>query len=369
VGSSIRNSTQKGDEMMEPIKFEVNTFLPAKLWSDLGTLRKQNKSYLKELLKKEGNERKRRGELTKDGKLIIVAADHPARGIMSSGIDELGMANRMNYIGRILRVICGNSLVDGVMGTPDVLEDLILFNYLTKQHNGEDFLSDRLLIGCMNRLGLKGAVFEMDDGLSAYIAPYVAEMGIDGVKLMFRFDPQSADSRKTIEYCLLAMNDCHRHNIPVFLEAMAIGSKEGKLEEKKDIKSLMQAVCIANGLSTSSLGTWLKLPYIKESNGLTYKDVIAATSYPVLVLGGAASGQPEELISNVNKAMEAGASGGLIGRQILFPGHYDPYAIGRAISEVIHNQMTSRQTTMSQAMQMLISEAGKDMDRFSKLLR
>lgn len=355
--------------MTEPMKFEVNRFLPAKLWSDLGTLRKLKKSYLKELLKKEGNGRKRRGELTKDGKLVIIAADHPARGIMSSGIDELGLANRMNFIGRILRVICGNSLVDGVMGTPDVLEDLILFNYLTKQHNGEDFLSDRLLIGCMNRLGLKGTVFEMDDGLSAYTTQYAAEMGIDGVKLMFRLDPQSADSRKTIEYCLLAMNECHALNIPVFLEAIAVESKAGKLEETKDIKSLMQAVCIANGISTSSLGTWLKLPYIKESNGLTYKDVIAATSYPVLVLGGAASGQPEGLISNVNEAMEAGVSGGLIGRQILFPGHHDPYAVGRAISEVIHNQTASRQTTMFQAIEMLISEADKDMDRFSKLLR
>jgi len=351
------------------MKFEVNRFLPAKLWSDLGTLRKLKKSYLKELLKKEGNGRKRRGELTKDGKLVIIAADHPARGIMSSGIDELGLANRMNFIGRILRVICGNSLVDGVMGTPDVLEDLILFNYLTKQHNGEDFLSDRLLIGCMNRLGLKGTVFEMDDGLSAYTTQYAAEMGIDGVKLMFRLDPQSADSRKTIEYCLLAMNECHALNIPVFLEAIAVESKAGKLEETKDIKSLMQAVCIANGISTSSLGTWLKLPYIKESNRLTYKDVIAATSYPVLVLGGAASGQPEELISNVNEAMEAGASGGLIGRQILFPGRHDPYAVGRAISEVIHNQTASRQTTMFHAIEMLISEADKDMDRFSKLLR
>lgn len=355
--------------MTEPMKFEVNRFLPAKLWSDLKTLRKQNKSYLKELLKKEGNERKRRGELTKDGKLMIVAADHPARGIMASGIDELGMANRMNFISRILRVICGNSLIDGVMGTPDVLEDLILFNCLTKQHNGEDFLSDLLLIGSINRLGLKGTVFEMDDGLSAYTTQYAAEMGLDGVKLMFRLDSQSADSRKTIEYCLLAMNECHALNIPVFLEAIAVKSKAGKLEETKDIKSLMQVVGIANGISTSSLGTWLKLPYIKESSGLTYKDVIAATSYPVLVLGGAASGQPEELISNVNEAMEAGASGGLIGRQILFPGHHDPYAVGRAISEVIHNQTASRQTSMFQAMQMLTSEAGKDMDRFSKLLR
>lgn len=353
--------------MVAARKFDVNEFLPAKLWGELKELRKRRKAYLKELVKKEGNERKRREELTEDGKLMITAADHSARGILSSGIDELGMAYRMNYIGRILRVICGNPQADGVMGTPDVLEDLILFNYLTKEHGGEDFLSSRLLIGSMNRLGLKGAVFEMDDGLSAYTAAYVKEMGLDGVKLMFRYAPESPDSRKTIEYCLLAMNECHQHDVPVFLEALAVELKEGNPKEKKDIKSLMLAVCIANGLSTSSLGTWLKLPYLKESNGLTYHDIIAASSYPVLVLGGAATGRPEELVANVNEAMEAGASGGLIGRQILFPNRHDPYAVGKAISEVIHNRKGSSEETMASATQLLTSEAGKGMDRFTRL--
>ena len=353
--------------MIEARKFEVNEFLPAELWGELKELRKCRKVDLKELVKKEANGRTRRQELTQDGNLMIIAADHPARGIISSGIDELGMAHRMSYIGRILRVICGNPQVDGVMGTPDVLEDLLLFNYLTKQHGGEDFLSGRLLLGCMNRLGLKGAVFELDDGLSAYTAAYVRDMGVDGVKLMFRYDPESLDSRKTIEYCLEAMNECHQHDVPVFLEAMAVELKEGKPEQKKDLKSLMQAVCIANGMSTSSVGTWLKLPYIKESSGLTYKDIIAATSYPVLILGGAATGRPEELVSNVNEAMEAGASGGLIGRQILFPDRYDPYAVGKAVSEVIHNRKGSSEETMARATQLLTSEAGKGMDRFIRL--
>jgi hypothetical protein len=346
--------------------FNLSEFLPDELWLELKNLRKRRKTELKELVKREANERPRREVLTNDGVLMIIAADHPARGIMSSGIDKLGMAQRENFLGRILRVICGNPQVDGVMGTPDVLEDLILFNYLVKQHGGEDFLSHRLLIGCVNRLGLKDAVFELDDGLSAYKACYVKEMGIDGVKLMFRYDPKSLDSRKTIEYCLRAMDECHEHDVPVFLEALAVESKDGKPQQKSDIKSLIEVVCIANGLSTSSLGTWLKLPYIKDSSGLTYKDVIAATSYPVLVLGGATTGRPEELVTNVHEAMEAGASGGLIGRQILFPGDYDPYAVGKAISEVIHNRKASNEETLISAKKLLTSEDGKGMDRLTK---
>lgn len=348
--------------------FNVNEFLPAKLWSELKELRKRRKDYLKELVKSEGNGRVRREELTEDGSLIIIATDGPARGIMSSGLGELEMACRKNYISRILRIICGNPQVDGVLGTPDVLEDLILLNYLTKQHGGDDFLSRRLLLGTMNRLGIRDAVFELDDGMSAYTATYAREMGLDGVKMLFRYAPESSDSKKTIEYCLQAMDECHKHDLPVFLEAVAVEFRGGKLEQKEDIKSLMQAVCIANALSSSSVGTWLKLPYIKESNGLTYKDVIAATSYPVLMLGGAATGRPEELVRVVNEAIEAGASGGLIGRKILFPDPSDPYAVGKAISKVIHNRNGSSEETMAGAIQLLTSEAGKGMDMFSKLL-
>ena len=354
--------------MTKPKEFQVEQFIPAKLWDELRELRKDGKRRLRELVKREGNERSRRKRLTDDGNLMILAADHPARGIMSSGIDETGMAHRLNYIGRILRVICGNQQVDGIMGTPDVLEDLILLNYLNKQHDGDDFLAGRLLIACMNRLGLKDAVFELDDGLSAYTAAYAKDMGIDGVKLMFRYDPRSQDSKRTLEYCVLAMNECHNHNLPVFLEGLAVEFKDGKLEQKRDIKSLMQIVCIANGLSTSSLGTWLKLPYIQGSNEFDYRDVIAATSYPVLVLGGAATGQPEELVNNINQAMTAGASGGLLGRQVLFPGQHDPYAVGRAIGEVIHNRKGSNKEIMDRAMRLLTDEAGKGINRFTMLL-
>lgn len=354
--------------MVKKEGFAIEQFIPAYLWNEFRNLRKENKQSLRELVKHEGNERARRPVITENGRLVILAADHPARGIMSSGIDEFGMANRINYIGRILRVICGNPQIDGVMGTPDVLEDLLLFNYLNKEHGGDDFLGGRLLIGCMNRLGLKDAIFELDDGLSGYTATYSHEAGIDGVKLMFRYDAKSVDSRRTLEYCVQAMNDCHEHDLPVFIEAMAVEVKNGKVSQKDDIRSLIQVVCITSGLSTSSVGTWLKLPYIKSSVRPDFRDVIAATSYPILVLGGAATGHPKEFINNINEAMLAGASGGLLGRQVLFPGQHDPYAMGRAVSEVIHNHKDSDRQTVAKAMRLLTTKAGEGIDRFNKLV-
>lgn len=350
-------------------RFDADGFIPDKIYTELKEIRKLAKSKLMELLKEEARLRHRRTALTRDGKLMIVAADHPARGILSSGIDEIGMAQRRRFLARVIRVIASNPDVDGVMGTPDVIEDMVLINRIVREKGGEVFLSNRLLIGCMNRLGIFNSVFELDDGMSAYSPRYASEMGLDGVKMMFRYEPNSRDSRKTIEYCLSAMNECHNFHLPVFLEAVPVERMEDKWKEKPDIKSLMQVVCIANGLSTCSAGTWLKLPYRRGNGKLTYRDVVDATTYPVLVLGGAATGQPDDLVRNVNDAIGSGASGGLIGRQILFcPEEHDPYAIGRAISHVIHHRSEEAGRTLKDALELLKSERGRFSDVFSRLV-
>ena len=50
--------------------------------------------------------------------------------------------------------------MNGVLGTPDVLEDLLLLGAL----------DDKVVIGSMNRGGLAGTAFEIDDRFTAYDA-------------------------------------------------------------------------------------------------------------------------------------------------------------------------------------------------------
>ncbi len=73
--------------------------------------------------------RKRRDTLTPDGRLNILAADHPARRVTKVGGDSLGMADRHAYLARIVRVLQSET-VDGVMATMDVLEDLLILHQL-----------------------------------------------------------------------------------------------------------------------------------------------------------------------------------------------------------------------------------------------
>jgi hypothetical protein len=73
--------------------------------------------------------RRRRPLLAADGRTCIIAADHPARAALKVGTEPLAMARRRDLLGRLL-VALAQPGVDGVLGTPDVLEDLLLLGAL-----------------------------------------------------------------------------------------------------------------------------------------------------------------------------------------------------------------------------------------------
>src|SRR3982751_737723 len=90
--------------------------------------------------------------LGEGGTTMIIAADHPARGMLKAGARETAMADRGELLDRVC-VALSRPGVDGVMGTPDILEDLLLLGAL----------EGKVVFGSMNRGGLAGSVFELDD--------------------------------------------------------------------------------------------------------------------------------------------------------------------------------------------------------------
>jgi Cgl0159-like len=96
--------------------------------------------------------RRRRPLIGDSGRLMIIAADHPARGSFAVGGRELAMANRFELLERLCLALSRPG-VDGVLGTADILDDLLLLGAL----------EDKVVIGSMNRGGLAGASFELDD--------------------------------------------------------------------------------------------------------------------------------------------------------------------------------------------------------------
>lgn len=303
--------------------------------------------------------RKRRERLTIDGRLVVLAADHPARMVTAMLSDPLGMGNRVDYLGRVLRVASTIGL-DGVMSTPDLIEDLVIIDMLNVEAGGMSFLDGRLLIGCINRGGLIGASFEMDDRVTAYTPRGLVKMGLDGAKLMFRVDLADEGSGKTLEYCARAIDECNELGLPVFLEPLPIEKVDGVYRVKKAAADNIRLMGVASALGYSSLNTWLKITYCPD-----FPRVVQASSLPLLVLGGESRGNPLGTLEQFHAGMSLGGNvrGAMVGRNILFPGPDDPMAVAAGVDAVIHGGCD-----LQAALEMMDNRRGTDMDRLTRVM-
>ena len=336
-------------------RFNVEEFFPWELFSRIVEVRVNSP----DVIYQEAQARKRRETLTRDGKLTILACDHPARNVTKSGDDPIAMANRHSYLGRILRVITSEEF-DGVMGTPDIIEELFIVNHLIKEAGGEGFLDDKVILGCMNRGGLSGTIFEMDDRFTAFTPQQIAEMRLDGAKMMFRLDPNSPDSGETIMYCAQAVNECLEYGLYAFVEALWVEKTEEGYKSIKRAEELAKVVGVASALGVSSAYTWLKIPYCEN-----FEIVARATTLPILMLGGASRGDPTPVLEEFVNGMKAGPTvrGALVGRNVHHPGDDDPLAVALAVNGIVHKGYD-----LDQAIKCLMENRGRDMDRLRRYL-
>ncbi|MGY2006123.1 Cgl0159 family (beta/alpha)8-fold protein [Nocardia gipuzkoensis] len=236
--------------------------------------------------------------------LFLVAADHPARGALGVGADRTAMADRRTLLERLL-IALANPDVDGVLGSPDVVEELLLL----------DALDGKVVIGSMNRGGLAGAEWEIDDRFTGYDAEALARFRLDGGKMLLRLVDSDAGTVPTLQACARAVSELAAHELMAMVEPLSYHRDDsGALVMSKDALSLSRAITVASGLGVTSAYTWLKIPAPPDIS------VLDATTLPVLVLGGAPSGD-----SAVDRALWGGALGhdvvrGLVvGRTLLYP--------------------------------------------------
>src|SRR5580692_6641078 len=142
-----------------------------------------------------------------DRRQVIVAADHPARGTLRAGRERLAMADRADLLERLC-IALDRPGVGGVLGTADVLEDLLLLGAL----------DGKIVIGSMNRGGLAGTVFEIDDRFTGYDAPAIERMGFDGGKMLMRIDPDDPATAATLQACARAVSDLADRRLIAMIE-------------------------------------------------------------------------------------------------------------------------------------------------------
>ena len=319
--------------------FDLKKFFPENIFNMITEVRVSNP----EIILKEASARKKRKKITKDGKLTVLAADHPARMVNKSGDDPIAMGNRHEYLGRVLRVVT-NPEFDGIMATTDIIEDLFIVNHLVKAKGGPSFLDDKVMLGSMNRGGLSGTAFEMDDTFTCFSVDSLRALRMDGAKIMWRLDTTNKDSAKTMLYCSDIISQLNKYEMPCFLEPLFVTSEGYKI--KKSLAEMIKVIGVASAMGDSSRNLWLKIPTNdKAAAEGDYQKIARATTLPMLMLGGESAGNPTGTIAEFELGMKAGATmrGALVGRNILFPGKDDPLATALSVNKVVHNAFTTEQ--------------------------
>lgn len=244
-------------------------------------------------------------EVASAGDLFLIAADHPARAALSVGEDRLAMANRRSLLERLATAL-DNPRVDGVLATADVIEDLLLLG----------LLDGKLVIGSMNRGGLAGSAWELDDRFTGYDAAHIEAMGFDGGKMLLRIDRDDRDTRVTLEACSRAVTDLADRSLMAMVEPLpAHRSAKGAITISRDADDLIHAMVVASGIGATSAHTWLKMPVVDD-----IERVMSATTLPCLLLGGDPGRDPDATYAGWQRALRIQQVRGLVvGRALLYP--------------------------------------------------
>jgi len=341
---------------VESYVFDLEHFFPMEIFEKITEIRVSSP----EVIEQQAIARKQRKRLTLDGRLTILAADHPGRGVTALGSDPLRMGNRYEYLGRILRVLMTTDF-DGFMSTPDMIEDLLIVDYLVQAGGGSSFLNEKVLVGCMQRGGVAGVTGEIDDRFGSYTADSIKKFRLDGGKMMFRFMPDDERTLWTIDYCSKAINELNRHGLVPFVEPLRMDFRDGKWISKNTTEELIKLVGVIGAMGDSSRNTWMKLPYCEG-----YDRVTLATTQPILMLGGSSNENPTQTYYDfaAGMAVRSNVRGALVGRNISFPGPEDPAAVASAIHKIVHAGISP-----DEAIEMTLEQRGRQMEYLREVIR
>ena len=144
--------------------------------------------------------------------------------------------------------------------------------------------------------------------------------------------PFSAYEKANFQECADRIRLSLDTDIPVILEALpyALGAPD-----KYTVENVSFAVRLAAELGSDVV----KCPYPTNGSVDDFRRIIGQSFVPVIILGGAAMGDDAGLLKMVEDAMDAGAAGVAIGRNVWQ--HKNPAAIARSIAAVVHEDASA----------------------------
>ena len=259
---------------------------------------------------------------------MLIAADHGARAALGVRGKSMAMADRTELLRRLVAALSRPG-VDGVLGTADVLEDLLLLGAL----------DSKVVVGSMNRGGLAGAAYELDDRFTGCDAETIQAMGFDAGKMLCRISFDDPGSVATLESCGRGITELARRGLVAMVEPFMSDHADGTLRNRLTADAVATSMSVASGLGATSAYTWLKVPVVAEM-----ERAMAATTLPTLLLGGDKQAAPEQIFSEWEQALALpGVRGLVVGRSLLYPPDDDVDAAVDTAAQLVRPAGQSRE--------------------------
>lgn len=281
---------------------------------------RETRARLPELVRNRHASRHRRTIAGHTGRLVLIEADEPARADLAAGDDPLALADRGELLARLVTAL-GIRGIDGVIATADIVDDLVLL----------DVLDDMLAIGSMNRGGLAGSVFAMDERFTGYDAEAIAASHLDGGKLQLAIDPQDAHTADAIEACGRVVSALSANASMALVQPTWIRHGTAGPEPDRSLDAMVRAVDVAAALGSRSPFTWLALSPVPDLAA-----VVAATTLPVLLMADG-SVPLEDTATWEQRLAVPGVRGMVLPGAALYPADGDVAAVVERVATLVHS--------------------------------
>lgn len=168
--------------------------------------------------------------------------------------------------------------------------------------------------------------------INVYGAEEAEMVGANAVMNMIY--PWSISERMNFQECADIIRSSMDLDIPVILEALPYGL--GQTE-----KYTLENVAFAARLAAELGADVVKIPYPTDAQPGDFKRIVEQVWVPVIILGGAAVNDDAALLQMTEDAMDAGAAGIAMGRNVWQ--HRSPPAIARSLAAIVHDDADALQ--------------------------
>ena len=240
-----------------------------------------------------------------DGKALIVAMDHAA---------VFGNIGGLEKPGEVIRQVRAGG-ADAILTTYGVCkqftEDIGGMGIILRVDGGTSLLAEKR--------GPLQLVYDVYDAL---------RIGADAVGCMGM--PGSQFETMTLPYLAELVGQCAEWNVPVMAEMLPAGFENPA--EWWTPENIGHACRIGAELGVD----FIKTTYTGDVE--SFHAICEQVYVPIVVLGGSKSKDPRDLLNGIHGAMQAGASGVALGRNIYR--HPEPEKLTAAITAIIHEDAT-----------------------------